>query len=202
MNEIFDFHKQLNIKKVLFVLIIVTFLIIIILEVTKNTNKSVSENKIIADNNPNSIFYDKNKSISIELSKKYELKQYDSNSNYLIELRSPDNVNIFVSQKSLINNRNLIDITSADKEVYLKEFKNYSNISDIIQTTATNNFPVCTYSFNYLQNKTRTAYYLQVIWIQTSSCYYIIDIEFPTEHLPIYSNIVSETLSAFTLETP
>ena len=186
-------------KKLILAIILILFIIIVISEILSNI--FFKKNNITTDDqNPNSVFYDINKTISIELSKQYELSQYKSLNDYLIELRSPNNLNIFISHKDLIENRTLDEIVSADLRSYIEEYKTYSNLSDITEFSIQNN-TAYTYSFHYLDSSTSTPFYLQVIWLQYNNRYYIFDIEFPLENLNLYTNIITEVVNSFNIIT-
>ena len=197
MNEIFEYRKKLNIKKIALAIILILFIVIMILDlVSEITNKKEPIN--VDAQNPNAIFYDSNNTISIELSKQYELSEYKPSGDYLIELRSPNNLNIFISHQDLIENRTLSSIVSSDLRSYIEEYTSYSNLSDVTEFTVKDKIAY-TYSFHYLDSKTNTPYYLQVVWLESENGYYIFDIEFPLENLNNYTKIVNETLVAFTI---
>lgn len=195
MNEIFSFHRELNIKKILFVSILILLILIFIINAILELIQARKEKKL-EEASPNSIFYDDNNSISLELSKQYGLTQYTSTEDYLIELRSENNLDIFISCKQLLKNRSLYDIAYADSLSYKEEFNNYSNLSEIKEFTQ-NDSLAYTYSLHYLDSRTKTTFYLQVIWIECENAYYIIDIEFPLDDLNNYTNIINETLDSF-----
>lgn len=194
MNEIFSFHKELNIKKIIFIITFFIFIIgISIFVFSKKSNIIISKN-----NSPYITFYGTNNSISLNLLKKYELTQSESNK-YIIELHSPKNLHILISHESLINDRNLSDVANADIKAYIEEFNSYSNLSELKEFEINGNLSY-TYSFHYLDTTTKTTYYLQVIWLQENDGYYIFDISFPLDDLNTYSNIINETLDNFKIE--
>ena len=88
MNELFEFHRKLNFKKIAIIIIFALFTIIVIFDILsfifKSDDEKLDDTK--NSNNPNTIFYDSNNTISLELSKQYNLSQYESSNNYLIEL--------------------------------------------------------------------------------------------------------------------
>lgn len=197
MEDTFETNKKLNLKKVFIAIIIALFLLVIIIELVLNLFKNSNTEKS-TNSNPNSIFMDKDETISLNLSKKYELSQYVPKQNYLLELRSQNNLNIFVSKKELIENRILKDVISADRRQYIGNFSAYSNLSDINEiSTTSEKTSGYTYSFHYLDNNTNQTFYLQIIWIESETGYYVIDIEFPLDNLDTYSNIITETASSF-----
>lgn len=192
MNEL---KKYLNIKKIIIATIFIIILLIILTTVISK-HKNVQEELKIEEQNPNTVFYDKDKNISIELSKGYGLSQYESEQSYLIELRSKDNLDIFVSTENNIDNKSLDTIVKADRLAYTQKFSSFSNLSDIKELSVNNNLAY-TYSFHYLDSNLNQAYYIQIVWLQVNDIYYIFDIEFPLDDLAIYTNIITDTLANF-----
>ena len=192
MNELFEFHKELNLKKILIVIAILLIIIFLIIFVPK-TGKEIKE-KQIENAKPNSTFSSTDNSINIELSKKYEFTEYIPAQDYILELRSSNKTNIFVSKKSLYENKTLESVVFADKNSYISKFKSYSNLSNITELVV-NGFPAYTYSFHYLNKK--SAYYLQIFWIETESGYYVIDVEFPLNSLNDNHVIINDLVNNF-----
>ncbi len=192
----FDFDKKLNIKKVIFVGIVALFLLVILIELISTPFKKKKEQDI-ENSNPNSSFSDSSSLINLTLSKKYELTKYTPSQNYLLELRSPNDLNIFIAKKDFVDDRNLLDIVSADKRSYIEEFSKYSNLSDITEITTGINLPAYTYCFHYLDSKLKKSFYLQIIWIQAEDGYYIIDVEFPLDDISSYSSIITDVANSF-----
>lgn len=192
MNELFEFHKELNLKKILIVIAILLIIIFLIIFIPK-TGKEIKE-KQIENAKPNSTFSSTDNSINIELSKKYEFTEYIPAQDYILELRSSNKTNIFVSKKSLYENKTLESVVSADKNSYISKFKSYSNLSNITELVV-NGFPAYTYSFHYLNKK--SAYYLQIFWIETESGYYVIDVEFPLNSLNDNHVIINDLVNNF-----
>ena len=190
MNEIYSFHKELNIKKIIFVIVLALCIIIISSIIIIKILFAKPEEKIPDSYNT---FTDKNNSIILTLPEKYGLYQVTPENNRSLQLKSNKNLGIFVSCENLLSNRKLFDIVSADIDTYTKEFNDVSNISDLGQFTINDSLGY-TYSFNYLDPQTNVTYYLQVIWIEINDRYYIIDFEFPSEDLNDYTDIINETL--------
>lgn len=192
MNEL---KKYLNFKKIIIATIFIIILLII-LTTTIFKHKKIQKEIKIEEQNPNTVFYDIDKNISIELSKGYGLSQYESEQNYLIELRSKDNLDIFISSENNIENKSLDTIVKADRLAYTQKFSSFSNLSDIKELSVNNNLAY-TYSFHYLDSNLNQAYYIQIVWLQVNNIYYIFDIEFPLDDLAIYTNIITDTLANF-----
>jgi hypothetical protein len=193
MNEIFSFHKELNIKKIIIVIIILLVLISLVLFKVFHITKKINEEKIEAQN-PNSTFYDESSNISLTLSKDYGLVQYLPSDDKLLELRSENNLNIYLEKQDLIEGKSLYDVASADILAYTENFSSYSNLSELKEID-NSNFSAYTYSFHYLDSKNKTTYYLQTIWIQTDTNYYIASIEFPLDNLNDNINIINDVFN-------
>lgn len=191
MEKLFEFRNQLNVKKVVIVIIILIIICLIIF-----VPKIIKLKK--QNSNPNSIFISSDNSLSIELSKQYAFSKYTPTQEYILELRSPSNVNLFVSRKNLIENKNLNTIVSVDRDSYIKNFNSYSNLSEVAELTI-NGYSAYSYSFHYLDSKdNKTSYYLQIIWIETENGYYILDIEFPLNFLDTNYSIINDLISNLT----
>ena len=192
--------KNINIKTIILIFIVVFILLGILFNAINKHNKIKEEIKI-ENENPNIIFYDKNNSISIELSKGYGLSQYEPGQNYLIELRSKDNLDIFISKQNPIEKKDLNAIVKADRLAYTQKFNSFSNLSDIKELSVNNNLAY-TYSFHYLDSNLNKAFYIQIAWLQINDIYYVFDIEFPLDDLTIYTNIITDTLANFKVIQP
>lgn len=192
MNELFQFHKELNIKKILIFVVIFLILIFLIFFIPKIFKKV--EEKEIEDSEPNKTFLSNDNSISIVLPKEYGFSEYKPIKDYILELRTENNMDIFVSRKELVPNRDFNTIVSSDRDSYIKTFNTYSNLSEIAELTINGNVAY-SYSLHYLDNK--VAYYLQIIWIQTDSGYYVIDVEFPLDTLNYNHKIITDLITNF-----
>lgn len=207
MNELFfNWHKSLNLKKVIIaVLLIVTLILLIIFVFSKeDTEEIVEEENIII---PTSIvnvekntttYFNNNQSISVELSNNYNLKQYIPSNGYILELRSINNLNLFLSTKDIISKKSLRDVVLADRLAYTKEFESISNLSEIKELLINDNTGF-TYSFHYLDTNLNETFYIQITWIEINGKYFIFDTEFPLNDLEKYKNFIQDSLSSFKL---
>ena len=197
-NKFYWEPEFLNIKKVIAIILIVVILVVsIIVKISvKNTSDEPQTTSNKTTQNKTSIFSSEDKSISIELLNTYNLKKYKSD--YLLELRSDDNLNIFIDKNQAIENKNLSDLMNKEKENFISTFENSSNISEIKKISINNN-EVYTYSFHYLDKKINTTFYLQVMWIQIDDKYYTFDVEFPLDDLSFYSNVPTSILYSFSV---
>lgn len=195
MYEFYEEPRKLNIKKVVLIsAILIIILICFIVLIVKKVSNSKDEN--ITKNETSTTFYSHDNSISVELSNSLNLKSYQSNLDYLLELRSENNLNIFIEKKDALPNKTLAEVTEADKIAFLDSFDSCSNLSETKELSVNNN-SAYTYSFHYLDKKLNTAFYLQVVWLQIKDSYYIFDIEFPLDDLAFNTNITASVLSSF-----
>lgn len=192
MNELFQFHRELNIKKVLIIVAFILILIFLIFFAPKISKKV--EEKRIENSEPNKIFSSSDNRISLVLPKEYGFSEYNPRQDYILELRAENNIDIFVSHKELIENRNFNNIVYADRDSYIKTFNTYSNLSKIADLTVNGN-QAYSYSLHYLDNN--VSYFLQIIWIQTDNGYYIIDIEFPLDTLDFNHKLINDVITNF-----
>ncbi len=196
MYEFYEEPRHLNKKKVIiFSILLIVILLIIIFMIAKKISspKNNPEPPVVQENN-SVIFSSNDNSISVELSKNLNLIKYDSN--YLLDLRSNDNLDIFIDRQEKIANRELLDVVKADNVAFLQNFEGYSNPSDIKELSVNNNLAY-TYSFHYLDTNLSKAFYLQIIWLEINENYYIFDIEFPLDELNFYTNLVTSVLASF-----
>ena len=198
MNDFYEETPKLNIKKVAIIIIIFIILLAFIIVFIAKKISTPKNNTSSVVTETSTIYYSNDKFISIELSNNLNLNTYDSGLGYLLELRSPNNLNIFVSKQDVIQNKDFMKVVNADKLAFLSNFEGYSNLSEIKELSVNNNIAY-TYSFHYLDKVLNTAFYLQVIWLQIDNEYYIFDIEFPLNDLSFNTNIVSSVLSTFKL---
>lgn len=197
MNEIFSFRRELNIKKIIIVVLIILIIISIILwKFFISANNSEAKKITSADsNNQTTTFYSENKKITLTFPNSYDFIQYKPKNNYLLELRNENNLNIFITKETLLDDTLLSEIVNADLKSYVAQFNNSSNVSNISEFDR-GGTPAYTYSLHYLDSKTNTAYYLQTIWIENNNDYYILDIEFPLNSLNENSKIINDILNS------
>ncbi len=197
MNEIFEFRKELNIKKILIIALIIFVIMGAILWKAFSPSEESPHIKIKSEISE-SKFYSQNKIFSLTLSNSYNFIQYEPVSNYILELRNENNLNIFVSEEDLLQNLTLSELVNADLKSYVAKFENSSNISNISEIDRGGK-PAYTYSLHYLDTNTKTAYYLQTIWLEYNDKYYIIDIEFPLNSLNENSKIINDVLNSIVI---
>lgn len=184
--ETFKFRRELNIKKILLIAVLIILIAIVLFFIVKHIIRIANTNQTGKTLSAKT-YYDKDKSVSLlldkELNKKYKFKQYNSINDYILEVRSENNIGIFISKKDLIEDKDFKQVVEADCRGYVEQFSNYTNSSEP-QEFQTNLSPnAYTYSLQYLEKSSNTPYYLQVTWIELDDCYYIIDLEMPNSIL-------------------
>lgn len=196
MNEFYEEPRHLNMKKVIIIVVIFVAIIISIIVLIAKKISTPKEEMAQEVKETSTIFYSNDNSFRIELSNNLNLKSYSSDLNYLLELRSENNLNILIEKENAIKNKELSEIIEADKIAFLNNFESSSNVSDLKELSV-NEHLAYTYSFHYLDKALNKAFYLQVVWLQIDDVYYIFDIEFPLEDLSFNTNITSSVLSTF-----
>lgn len=193
MNELFEFRKHIDIRKVsIFIVCFVLMIFVFIKFLPQNTQKELEKE---ADSNPYKTYYSSNKTFSLELPKRYNLKE-----NYTDEitlLQSDDGLQIKIEERAIVLGKALLDIATSDKTVYLEKFENSFDVSDLkdFSLSSTNSLSGYTYSFNYIQNSSE--YNIQVFWVQGNSKYYIITVCIPNNVSSNYEGIETEIISSF-----
>ena len=196
-------YEKLNVKKVVIAVLIGILLIIsiIVFAISRIGAKKIKEegnnealNTVVQEDNK-SIFTDVEGTVSIELDKKYNLVQ-SHNSEYLIKVSSDEDVDIYISKLEGLEGRELSNIARADKLAYLESYNSYSNPSDLKELNVNGN-QAFTYSFHYLDENLKKAFYIQVVLLKVQDRIYVFDIDFPLDDLNFYTNLLSDTLAEF-----
>lgn len=195
-------YRKLNMKKVIIVILIILLLIISITVfiISRNIKKPIEKEEVNNETNLNNqsnveTFYSIDNLISIEVPKKYELTSVQ-NSEYLIKLTSEYNMNIYISKMDKEESRPLSSIARADQLAYTEEYNAISNLSKIKELSV-NDRPAYTYSFHYLDENLKQAFFLQVVLLQIDNEVYVFDMDFPLNDLTLYTNLVKEVLENF-----
>lgn len=200
-------YEKLNIKKVIIAFLIFILLIVSIVVFTIS-RVGARNNNVEQNNNSNDItvvekssestvdiFTDIDNTISIELDKKYNLVQ-SQNSEYLIKVSSDDNVDIYISRLEGIEEKELYSVARADRLAYLESYNSYSNSSDLKELNVNGN-QAFTYSFHYLDENLKKAFYIQVVLLKVNDKIYVFDMDFPLDDLNFYTNLLTEILVEF-----
>lgn len=198
MYEFYEEPRHLNLKKVVIIGIILALIVLAIIFLIARKISTPKENTNSKSSATTTVFKSADNSVTLELPSSYNLKPYESNLGYLIELHSENNLGIFISKENVLENKTLAEIIEADKLAFLSNFDSYSNLSDTKELLVGDN-STYTYSFHYLDKTLNQAFYLQVIWLQIDNTFYIFDIEFPLDDLSFNTNLASSVLSSFKL---
>ena len=195
-------YRKLNMKKVIIailiaVLLVVSIIVFIISRIGAHENKiekNSSASKAQVESTT-TVFADTGNTISVELDKKYNLVQAQNNE-YLIKLSSEEDLDIYISKLDGFEDRELYSVARADKLSYLESYNTYSNLSDLKELNVNGN-QAFTYSFHYLDENMKKAFYIQVVLLKVNNVIYIFDVDFPLDELNFYTNIFTEILASF-----
>jgi len=166
---------------------IVVIILLVILIINLNNPSSPLLNL-----SSNSTFVDKTNTISITLPKKYNLNTENISANHILELSSGDNLFIAVSVEGAYLGNSTIDAIKRDKDSFLQNYSNTSNVSDVKEETV-NGLKTYTYSFNY-RNELKD-YTLETIWVEGDRGLFIIDLSYLTEKAELYTELHSDILN-------
>lgn len=200
--------EGLNLKKVAIAVAIGIFLIISIVVFTisrvgaKNNEgveientEALSQSQTPQPESNIDIFKDDNETVSIELNKKYNFIQ-SQNNEYLIKISSDNDSDVYISKLDGMEGRELYSVARADRLAYLESYNSYSNTSDLKELNVNGN-QAFTYSFHYLDENLKKAFYIQVVLLKVGDRIYVFDFDFPLDELNFYTNLLTETLAEF-----
>ncbi len=196
MNNVFEFHKELNIKKVAGLFTLIAFIIILLIfSHPQNTEKKLKEQEAA---NPYKMYNSSNSRVSLELPKRYDLQETESN--YLLHLQSTDGLVINVEEKPIVFGKSLKEISNYDKDIYTKKFENTSDISDLKEFNLENSNALSSYTYSFKNITEETSYDIQIFWMQGNTCYYVISTVFPEKDITKYQDLESEIISSFKMD--
>ena len=195
-------YRKLNMKKVIIailiaILLVVSIIVFVISKIGSHENeiKENSTGQKAQIETTTTVFTDNANKISVELDKKYNLVQAQNNE-YLIKLSSEEDLDIYISKLDGFEDRELYSVARADKLSYLESYNTYSNLSDLKELNVNGN-QAYTYSFHYLDENMKKAFYIQVVLLKVNNVIYVFDVDFPLDELNFYTNIFTETLASF-----
>lgn len=190
MNELFEFRKHLNTKKVI---ALVSLILIIILLFFFYKNNRITKKE--EDSNPYKSYYSIDRRISLELPKRYNLNE--TQSNHTLQLKSDDGLLINIEEETIVVGKSLKEIATSDKNVYIQKFENAFDVSDLQEFSLENGNSLSSYKYNFKYIKQSIEYNIQVFWIQGDTQYYTITISIPQNNISKYQSIQTEIISSF-----
>ncbi len=193
MNNLFEFHRELNIKKVVGICILAVFIIILIIfSLPKNTEKKIKGEE---EANPYKTYHSLNSSVSLELPKRYNLQELQSN--YLLQLQSDDGLLINIEEEPILFGKSLNEVSNSDKEVYTQKLENTFDVSNLEEFNLEKSNALSSYTYSFKHINEGTTYNIQIFWIQGNTCYYVISTVFPENNATKYQGLESEIISSF-----
>ena len=197
MNEIFEFRRQLNTKKVVGIAVLAALLLMYLIHsFFGSSNRDIKEKN--DDANPYMVFTSLDKKISIELPKRYELTEIKNDTT--LSLQSNDGLIISIEEKTIIMGRTLKEIANIDKSLFINKFENSFDVSDLEPFTLEDSNLLTSYKYNFKYIKQSTEYDIHVYWIQDNSQYYITSVCIPQNYSSKYQGLESEILSSFKIK--
>ncbi|MBR3512455.1 MAG: hypothetical protein IKN74_05845 [Clostridia bacterium] len=204
-NNYYEPRKKFNITKLLILIAIILLIIGIVVfskngksENVTNTGPSSSQSEPSSPSSAFAYFSDDSGSVSIELKSLYNLKKLSPTNNHLLELRSEENLSIYVSKLPASEEDNFAEIVNNDKENFKTKVQFFSNVSELKELKI-GSIPAYIYSLQYLDVESKAVYYLQVVWLYKGDSYYVIDIEYPLDNESNFSSVLTETLKTLNI---
>lgn len=192
MNELFEFRKHLNMKK--FIIFAILIVIVLTIFLPKNTKKQIQKEEAA---NPYKTYYSINHKISLELPKRYNL--IETQSEHTLQLQAEDGLIINIEENNIVVGKSLKEIATSDKNVYLKKFDNIYDISDLKEFNLENDNLLSSYKYNFKHTNQSTNYNITVFWIQSDTQYYIITVSIPENNISKYQGLEAEIVSSFNM---
>lgn len=190
MNELFEFRKHLNTKKV--IIFVILIVIVLILFLPKNTQKQIQKEEEV---NPYKTYYSINHKISLELPKRYNL--IETQSEHTLQLQTKDGFIINIEENNIVVGKSLKEIATSDKNVYSKKFDNIYDLSDLKEFNLEDGHLLSSYKYSFKHTNQSTNYNITVFWIQSDTQYYIITVSIPENSISKYQGIEAEIISSF-----
>lgn len=140
--------------------------------------------------------FDNSFKLSIPNRIKYKVKD-SGDENYSLDLYSvKDEMFLYstvIDKKSEIN---LEDTVKNEKENVSKTLSNFNNISDV-QKISIQNYNSYKYSYAYSDTDYGKDLYAEIVWIQTDSRIYVLDLEVITKNINKYKPLFEKIESSF-----
>ncbi len=168
--------------------LIILFLVIIAIILFNVLHKR----KISGTPNTSSTITNDDSTISVTIPDKYHFSKVESESYNLVLNSSLLGSNIYFSEVSTANIRDISKFIEGDKNDYISKFSNISNVSDIAETTVLDQ-TAYTYNFHY-----KGTMYVAVYWILRDDIFTLIDFNINTEKID--KSIIDKLISNTTLK--
>ena len=140
--------------------------------------------------------YDNSFRLSIPNRIKYKIKE-SSEQNYTLDLYSiKDEMFLYstvIDKKSEIN---LEDTVKNEKESVSKTLSNFNNILDV-KKTSIQNYNSYKYAYTYSDADYGKDLYAEIVWIETDSKIYVLDLEVITKYMSKYKPLFEKIESSF-----
>lgn len=127
---------------------------------------------------------------------KYKVKEV-SDENYTLDFYSVKDEMFFYS--NVIDKQSEIDlneVVSTEKNNLCSNLEDVKIVSDITESNI-NNYKACKYSYTYTDSSYGNNLYAEVVWIETDSKIYILDLEVITKNMEKYKTIFEEIENSF-----
>ena len=196
MDKLYFFKPKLNKIKIIIILLIIAIILGIATFVFLNFyNNNPNSNTLVNKKNSNYLV-DNNFTISVDSS--YNLKDFSPKNNFLLELHSENNFNVYISKLENPDNYSLYMISKADLSSYPSNFQNVTELSELKNVTL-NGFDSYSYSFKYLDSTNSVNYYMNIFLVQIRNSIYVFNFDFPVSNLNSFNSMVSNIVNSISV---
>lgn len=134
--------------------------------------------------------------ISVPNRVKFKVKE-SSGENYFLDFYCVKDEMFFYS--NVINKQseiNLKEVVNNEKNNVSLNLQNVNMVSDILEFTI-NNYKACKYSYTYTDTSYGNDLFAEVVWIETDSKIYVLDLEVITKNMEKYKGIFEKIENSF-----
>lgn len=179
---------------IIVVVIIISAIIIGHLVTRPNTSDQVKET-------PKSYIYtDVDKEVTINGKKEYDLEQNTNNTDCMIDLSGKNSFRLLVSKIDDVESKALNVVANADKELYVKNYNEVTEISETIPGMIDNKESF-SYSFNFVDTNSTKSLVMNVHYVRVGDKTYVIDIIHLAESENDYTEEIEYLLSNMKIGT-
>lgn len=197
MDKLYFLEPKLNKIKIIITLLIIALLLGIITFVLFKFYNNNQNSNILTSQENSTFLIDNNFTITIDPS--YKLKEFSPMPNFLLELHSENNFNIYINKLENPDNYSLYMISKADLSSYPSNFQNVTELSELKNSTL-NGFDSYNYDFKYLDPTSSITYFMNIFFTQIRNSIYVFNFDFPVSNYEQYKNQINSIVSTISIK--